>query len=333
MPSVAIVILNWNGITDTVECLNSLQKLNYDNFKIIVVDNASTDDSIQVLENRSDIVLIKNPINKGFAGGVNTGIQYALNQHDEYIALFNNDAVPDPNWLKNLVKAAESHKEAAIVTGLLLSKDGKTIDSTTEQYSIWGMPFPQSRGKIYEQAPDSGFVFGATGGASLYKSSLFESIGFFDETFFAYYEDVDISFRAQLQGFKVYYANTAIAYHKKGATSAKLPGFTTYQAFKNIPLLFWKNVSLKLLFGVGSRLLLLYTLILGKAIVNGSGWHAIKGLVASIYYFWTSAIWKRIKIQRNKKVTPNYIWSIMYKDLPPEQTGMRKLRKIFTGKA
>ena len=105
-----------------------------------------------------------------------------------------------------------------------------------------------------------------------------------------------------------------------------------YQTFKNLPLLFWKNVPTKLLVKVGLRFFILYTLIFGNAIKNGSGWPALKGVFASIYYFWTSALWKRLQIQRSKKVSADYIWSILYHDLPPEQTGMRKFRKIFTGK-
>ena len=120
------------------------------------------------------------------------------------------------------------------------------------------MPFPRNRGERTISSPESDFVCGATGGASLYKTSLFKEIGLFDESFFAYYEDVDISFRAQLAGHKVYFTNKAIAYHKQGATSSKIPGFTVYQTFKNIPLLYTKNVPSGLLLPIGVRLLLLY---------------------------------------------------------------------------
>lgn len=337
MTSVLIVILNWNGIDDTEKCISSLLDQTYENFKILIVDNGSKDNSINRIEklitkSPSKLIFLKNPVNLGFAGGVNTGIRYAIKNNFDAVALFNNDAIADKNWLKNLVASLEKHTDASIITGLLLHADGKTIDSTGDFYSSWGIGFPRNRNSISSQAPDAGYVFSASGGASLYKTSLFKEIGLFDETFFAYYEDTDISFRAQLAGHRVFYTKDAVAYHEQGATSNKIPGFTVYQTFKNLPLLFWKNVPTKLLIRVGSRFLLLYTLIFANAIKNGSGWSALKGIFASIYYFWTRALWQRIKIQHNKKVSANYIWSILYHDLPPEQTGMRKFRKLFTGK-
>jgi len=332
-PKVAVVILNWNGIKDTLVCIKSISKQSYSNFNIIIVDNGSTDNSIDNLENvvskNSKAYLLKNIENKGFAGGVNTGIDYAIKNNFDAVALFNNDAVADKNWLDELVRGLD---KATVVTSLLLSENGKIIDSTEESYSIWGMPFPKNRGIITRAAPNSGYILGATGGATLYKTSLFKEIGLFDESFFAYYEDVDISFRAQLAGHKIYYTKDAIAYHKQGATSSKIPGFTVYQTFKNIPLLYAKNVPAGLLFPIGVRLLLLYWLMLINAVKKGSGSYAIKGWLASVWYFWTKSLWERFSIQSRKTVSTDYIKSFLYKDLPPDQTGMRKFRKIFTGK-
>jgi len=335
MTSVLIVVLNWNGIKDTQKCLDSLLKQSYNNYKILVVDNGSVDNSLVRLlaieAKYNNITVIANPKNKGFAGGVNTGITYAVEQNFDAVALFNNDAVADKEWLSELVNGLKQ-KDTAIVTGLLLHENGKTIDSTGDYYSIWGMPFPRNRGDKATKAPHSGFVFSGSGGASLYKTSLFKEIGLFDESFFAYYEDLDVSFRTQLAGYKVYFANKAIAYHKQGATSKKIPGFTTYQTFKNIPLLFAKNVPTKLLLPIGIRLVLLYALIFANAIKHGTGIAALKGWLASIGYFWTRSLWLRINIQRNKKVDAAYISSVILHDLPPDQTGMRKFRKLFTGK-
>lgn len=335
MTSVLIVVLNWNGIDDTEKCVESLLVQTYKNYKILVVENGSGDDSLSRIKKLAKahpqkVLYAANSRNFGFAGGVNTGIKYALENNFDAVALFNNDAVADKDWLQNLEK--NLNKETSIVTGLLLHANGKTIDSTGDFYSSWGIGFPRNRGDKPSLAPVSGFVFSASGGSSLYKTSLFREIGLFDETFFAYYEDTDISFRTQLADHKIYYTKEAIAYHEQGATSSKIPGFTVYQTFKNLPLLFWKNVPAKLLYKVGPRFLLLYMLIFGNAIKKGSGWPAFKGILASIWYFWTSALWKRFKIQRHKRVSARYIWSILYHDLPPEQTGMRKFRKLFTGK-
>ena len=336
MTSVLIVVLNWNGISDTEKCLNSLLRQTYNNYKILVIDNGSIDDSLvrlRKIERKNDnISLAVNKYNKGFAGGVNTGIRYALKQDFDAVALFNNDAVADENWLFELVKGLD-HKHTAFATGLLLHEDGKTIDSSGDYYSIWGMPFPRNRGDKTEDAYESGFVFSGSGGASLYKTSLFKEIGLFDESFFAYYEDLDMSFRTQLAGRKVYFTNKAIAYHKQGATSEKIPGFTIYQTFKNIPLLFIKDVPTKLLFPIGIRLFLLYLLIFGNAVKKGAGVPALKGWLASIGYFWTKSLWLRFSIQSRRKVTTAYIDSVILHDLSPDQTGMRKFRKFFTGRA
>jgi GT2 family glycosyltransferase len=336
MTSVLIIVLNWNGMKDTEKCLDSLLKQSYKDFKILVVDNGSVGNDLENLrkiEKKHDTIsLAVNKHNKGFAGGVNTGIKYALKRDFDAVALFNNDAEADENWLSELVEGFKQ-PNTSITTGLLLHEDGKTIDSTGDYYSTWGMPFPRNRGDSTDKAPESGFVFSGSGGASLYRTSLFKEIGLFDESFFAYYEDVDVSFRTQLAGHKIYFTNKAIAYHKQGATSSKIPGFTVYQTFKNIPLLFIKDVPAGLLLPIGIRLFLLYILIFGNAVKNGVGVPALKGWLASIGYFWTKSLWIRFGIQGKKKVPTSYIKSIILHDLPPDQTGMRKFRKIFTGKA
>lgn len=336
MDSVAIVILNWNGIGDTVDCINSLSRQSYGNFTMILIDNGSTEHStIHKLgelkaKYQDRLYVIRNKKNDGFAGGVNIGIRYAL-QHDfTYVALFNNDAIADPDWLSALVTASKEHK-SAITTGLLLHADGETIDSTGDWYSIWGLPFPRSRKDNRKVAPTSGYVFGATGGASLYRSELFEKIGMFDESFFAYYEDVDISFRAQLTGHKVYYTNKAVAYHKQGASSSKISGFGTYQTFKNLPLLFWKNVPRKLLWTIGIRFFLAYKLMFAKALLGSNRSSALRGWGRSIVLLVPTLI-KRHKVQRKRSITDIQLKKILWHDLPPDQTGLRKFRSKIVGK-
>lgn len=335
MSRVAVVILNWNGIDDTLECLDSLLRQTYTDFKLVVVDNGSTDNSKELLDqyqkNHSDKVeVIYNKTNLGFAGGVNVGINHALKNDFEYIALFNNDATADKNWLKSLVDEIENDN-IGICTGLLLHGDGKTIDSTGDWYTTWGLPFPRNRNDKTDQAPAGGLVFSASGGSSLYESSVLRDIGLFDVDFFAYYEDTDISFRAQLAGYKIAYTPNAIAYHKQGATSKKLPGFAVYQTFKNLPLLFVKNVPARLLVPIGIKFYFAYWLMFFNAVFKGNSKSAIKGLWMS-FILGFKKLGERHKIQKNKKVGTGYIKEILWKDLPPDQTGLRKMRKMFTGK-
>jgi GT2 family glycosyltransferase len=333
MNSVALIVLNWNGINDTLACLDSLLVQSYSEFKIIIVDNGSIDDSVLQLtkyakKNRSRVHLICNPVNLGFAGGVNTGIYWAIKNNYPYVALFNNDAIADSRWLEKLVSVIQK-KDIGIATGLLLHRDGKTIDSTGDWYSKWGLPFPRNRGNETVFANKDGLVFGASGGATLYKTSMFNDIGLFDNDFFAYYEDVDISFRAQLAGWKVVYSSQAIAYHKQGATSRKIPGFTTYQTFKNLPLVYIKDVPKDLLLVIGMRFWVAYGLIFLNAITHKSGWPALRGFSAFLVLL-PKKLKERHTIQKKNKVTTEYIQSILWNDLPPDQTGLRKLRNIFT---
>jgi GT2 family glycosyltransferase len=335
MSRVAIIVLNWNGINDTLMCLDSLLKQTYRDFQIIIVDNGSVDNSLDLLhkyqsKHSDKIVVLRNDMNLGFAGGANTGIRWCLDNDFEYISLFNNDAIADEDWLKNLVNVIQDEK-IGISTGLLLHEDGKTIDSTGDWYTTWGLPFPRNRGDKTSLAPKSEFVFSASGGASLYKVSLLRNIGLFDEDFFAYYEDTDISFRAQLAGYKVIYTPKAIAYHKQGETSKKIPGFTVYQTFKNLPLLFIKNTPSGLILPIGIRFYIAYLLMLLNAISKGNGKPAIKGALLSLLLGFKKIKERRL-IQRNKQVTTAYIKDILWDDLPPDQTGIRKFRKLLTGK-
>ncbi len=336
MNRLAIVIPNWNGADSLIACVDSLLNQTYKDFQIVVVDNGSVDESKELLKKKQKKVgkeklhIIYSPRNLGFAGGVNLGISYALAKSFDGVALFNNDATADKNWLKELASILKKQPKTGIVTGLLLHEDGKTIDSTGDWYSIWGLPYPRGRDETADKAPKAGLVFGASGGATLYRSAALREIGDFDQRFFAYYEDVDISFRAQLYGWKVYYNPKAIAYHEQGATSNKISGFGVYQTIKNLPLLYIKNVPTGLLFKIGVRFWLAYVLFVGNAALrHGAAVPAIKGWFVSVGLFFTHGLMERWKIQRRRTASTKYISSIIWPDLPPVQPGLRKLRSFF----
>lgn len=331
---VAVVVLNYKGIDDTLACITGLSKQSFSNFKIVVIENGSNDDSQEKLKDykrhhADKLQLIFNEKNLGFDGGVNTGIRWALRHEYDYVALLNNDAIPDRDWLTNLMIAMQE-KRSGIVTSLLLHEHGDTIDSTGDWYSKWGLPFPRNRGNKTAKAPESEEVFGASGGASLYSCDMLRHIGLFDEDFFAYYEDNDISFRAQLAGWKIWYEKSAVAYHKQGATSNRISsGFAVYQTFKNLPLVYIKNVPTSLLIPIGIRFYTAYILMLGHAIIKGRGWPALKGAAVG-FILWFKKLPERWHIQRHKKVSVAYIKSILWDDLPPDQTGLRNLRAKLT---
>ncbi len=317
MEKIFVVVPNWNGADLISKCLKSLEAQTQ-KATIVVVDNGSVDESVSVIEaNFPDVHLIKLPGNTGFAGGVNTGIRYALEQKADAIALFNNDAVADKDWLKELSASLGANPEAGIATCKLLRSDKQHFDSTGDFYSIWGMSFPRARNqKDTGQYDQPGEVFGASGGASLYRASMLQDIGLFDEAFFAYYEDVDISFRAQLSGWKVMYNPASTAYHHVGATSSKLGSFTRYHATKNFYMLYAKNMPGWLYWKYLPRFTFLAVFLFASSVLRGGGIAYVRG-VTRAFINTPHIIRERRHIQKNRKVSPAYIDSILYKNRPP----------------
>lgn len=329
MQKVAVVVPNWNGLKEIGKCLNALADRTQPH-TTIVVENGSTDGSVEFLEkNYPDIILLKNPRNLGFAGGVNTGIRYALGGNFDYIALLNNDAVPDKDWLERLVAFLDSNPKAGIVTSKIIDEHGQHLDSSGDIYTTWGLPFPRGRGESDIDKYDSEtWVFGASGGASLYRAKMLEQIGLFDEDFFAYYEDLDISFRAQLAGWKVGYEPRAITRHKIGATSSRIKGFAAYQTIKNLPMLFWKNVPAVLLPMCFPRFFVAYSAFCLSALARGQIGPAVKGLAMATALL-PKKLAQRYVVQKHRKVSAEYISSIMIYDLPPNARKLRALRGVW----
>lgn len=327
--AVAVVVPNWNGAKQLRPCIRSLAAQDRDGFEIVVVENGSTDDSRAVLEEMVDevapltLTVLHNERNLGFAGGVNRGIRHAIDFGFDAIALFNNDAVADQRWLSHLVDALDARPDAAIVTGRLLMADGRTVDSTGDFYTTWGLAFPRGRDRPAEDVERSGYVFGATGGASLFRSSLFLDIGLFDEEFFAYFEDVDLSFRSQLAGHRVFYTEHAVAFHEQGSTSRTVPGFGTTQFFRNLPMLLVKNVPAGLLAPIAARFALVYTLMVANAFRRGEGRAAVRGAVRGAGFVVRRGVAKRRSVQRVRRVANDDVRSLLWPGLPP---GMRVLR-------
>ena len=324
---IAIIVPNWNGEESIKECLNSLEIQDRSiDYHTVVVDNGSIDRSIDIIEDFKDVILLKQSRNLGFAGGVNKGIEYAINNAFDYVALFNNDAVANKDWLKNLSARIQSNKNIGIVTSKIIDSKNRHLDSTGDYLTIWGLPYPRGRGEaVSDKYDDSLEIFSGSGGASIYRIKMFQDIGLFDKSFFAYYEDVDLSFRAQLAGWKVAYEPSAVVYHQIGATSAKIKGFTTYQAMKNLPMLLWKNVPSRILLKMFPRFLLAYASFMVSAYQRKQFRFALKGLFMAIYLL-PFKTFNRYRIMKNRGVTVDYINSLIVYDLPPSADKLRILR-------
>jgi GT2 family glycosyltransferase len=331
LTDICCIIPTFSAKNELRRCAEALRRQRTaGGFEIVVIDNGATIETKRVIDEvRKNVTVLQSPVNRGFAGGVNIGIRYALEKGFSYIALLNDDAFVRKGWLEQLHETLKKHKEVGIATSKMLCQDGQKIDSTGECYSTWGLPFPRGRNEHDVGQYDTlSAVFGASGGASLYRAELFEQVGLFDEDLFAYYEDVDLSFRAQLAGWSVRYVPSAVVYHRQGVTSSKIPGFATYHTFKNIPLLLWKNVPLRLLPVVLPRFTLAHIAIFVSSSLQGRIWWVLKGFTMSLILL-PKKLMERRQIQKNSTVSTEHIRSIMTHDLPPNASRLRRLRGIF----
>lgn len=241
---VSIVIPNYNGEKFLDICLKSLYSQEYKDFEIIIVDNASTDNSIEYLQNLNNIKLIKLDKNYGFSKAVNEGIKAASG---EFVVLLNNDTEATKSWLKNLVKCIEKDNKIFSCSSKMLRYHEKNlIDDAGDEYNILGWSYKRGDGKdklSYGLKDKS--IFSSCGGAAIYRKSTLKEIGLFDEDFFAYLEDIDISYRALIFGYKNLYCSTAEVYHIGSATSgSRYNDFKARLTARNNLFVIYKNMPL-----------------------------------------------------------------------------------------
>lgn len=216
-PKIAIIILNWNGKKDTLECLASLQQVNYPNFQPIIVDNGSSDDSVTVLRKAyPNIPLLENGANLGFAGGNNPGIEWALRHHAKWILLLNNDTVVDPDFLNAFMRSAKQQPSAKILGAKILRYDNpKTIDHLggfwRPDLAEFRCPDMNTSDHPFFEMKQTGYVCGA---ALLMHRTVPETIGLLEPNFFLFWEESDFCFRAKKKGLEVWTAPEAKIWHK-----------------------------------------------------------------------------------------------------------------------
>jgi len=219
-PAVSIIIVNWNGRQHLARCLPSLLAQSYRDFEIILVDNASTDGSAAfVREHYPQVRLLENDQNLGFAAPNNQGIRAA---RGPCIVTLNNDTELPPDWLQALVEAAQAHPEVGAFASLVLFDDRRTlIDSAGLSVTLAGMGCQNRMGEDARRVTGPEEVFGACAAAALYRRALLDDVGLFDEDYFAYYEDVDLAWRARLLGWRALLVPGARAYHVHSATGGR----------------------------------------------------------------------------------------------------------------
>jgi GT2 family glycosyltransferase len=236
-PKVSIVILNWNGLEDTIECLESLQKITYPNYEVVVVDNGSKGNDAQVLRERFGdyIHVIENDRNYGFAEGNNIGMRHALaNFNPDYILLLNNDTVVDAEFLTELVKAAEGDSSIGIAGPKIYSYgEPDKISFVGTKMHWWDVgtpPVNQIDSGQFDELTEVDLVIGC---ALLIKRTLVEEIGLLYSGYFAYYEETEWCVKCRKAGYKVVYVPKAKLWHKLSSTAGKIDGFRLYYMTRN----------------------------------------------------------------------------------------------------
>jgi GT2 family glycosyltransferase len=314
---ISIVIPNYNGLIHLEICFNSIVNQSYKNYKVIFVDNNSSDNSIQYTENNfPQFEIIRNNHNTGFAKAVNIGIRAAIEKYSShYILLLNNDIELEPDFLSNAIETFEKVHRADIVAVKMMNYFSRDIIDDTGNFLTkkGGTPYPRGNGqKDRGQFDKPEYIFGACAGAAFYRKEVFEKTGYFDESFFAYLEDIDFSFRSQLAGLKCYYNPKIRCYHKRGGSKISTHRFQVKMNERNVIWLRIKNYPIWLylyyqpLFFLARirKFVLLYKNYGFKTLYAAFSGYFL-GIVKILFQ-----IPKRIKIQRKRKVTAKYIHNL-----------------------
>lgn len=251
-PSVLIAILNWNGQHYLKQFLPSVLQTNYSNFKILLIDNASTDDSVAFVQAEFPEVSVKVlPENLGFAGGYNAGLQ---NEYADYFVLLNSDVEVTPNWLQPLISQMEKEPKIAVIQPQIRSFAQKNhfehAGAAGGFIDLWGFPF--CRGRIFnhveanENQYDTNIeVFWATGAAFCIRAELWEAEKGLDEDFFAHMEEIDLCWRLKNKGYQIWANSESHVYHVGGGTLAVGSPFKNYLNFRNNLYMLQKNLPSK----------------------------------------------------------------------------------------
>lgn len=222
-PSVAIILVNWNSLEVTSDCIVSLKNIQYPNYSIIVVDNASEDQSGKALKQlHPEIKLIESPTNEGFSGGNNLGMGYALEQGFDYTILLNNDTFVEPDFLNYLIDYMEAHPSVGAIQPRIHFNHNRNLIWNGGSYFAkwWGILYSKDANQLPSAASlQIKQVDWITGCAFLTRTSILKKIGFLSPNMFMYSEDVDLSFRIKALGYQLVYHGESVIYHIAGMSN------------------------------------------------------------------------------------------------------------------
>lgn len=297
-PKVAVIIVSYNGQKYLPDCLSSLARTEYnkDSWKIVVVDNASTDGSVGwIKQNYSQLILLEQTKNKGFAEGNNIGMRWAIKRDYDYVFLLNQDTVVTANWLQPLVELAESDKQiAAVQPKIKLWPDQNKINTVGNIIHFLGFGYGRGSGKEdqgqYDKIQEINYPSGA---GVLFRVDCLKKVGLFDEDMFMYLEDLDLGWRLWLAGYKCLFQPNSIIYHK-------------YEFKRSLKMVYYfernRYISLLKNYKIGTLILLLPACLImeiGQLFFSVTNKWFLKKL-ATYFYFTNPHVWIKIGEHRRK---------------------------------
>jgi GT2 family glycosyltransferase len=315
-PLVSVVIVSWNSAEHLPHCLDCLSQQTLRDFEVIIIDNGSLDGGTNHLEQKYpqlSLHIERLPSNLGFALANNRGARIA---RGKWLALLNADAFPAPDWLEKILQAADKYPEFSFFSSRQVQAHRPDfLDGSGDEYHVSGLAWR----RFYNyQAQKYGFeeeeVFGACGAAALYSRDDFLKVAGFDEAYFSYFEDVDLSFRLRLLGKRCLYVPQAVVHHVGSASTGKISDFVVYHGhrnlvwtyFKNMPgVLFWRYLPLHILMN------LFFTV---SFIFKGKGLAILRAKIDALGRL-PAIIRTRRQIQSSRRIPVNEIRQAMNKEL------------------
>lgn len=327
-PLVSVVLVAWNSAEHLPRCLDSLLLQTFRNFEVIIVDNGSSDHGTDELEekySKLDLRLERLTANQGFAVANNIGARLA---QGKWLALLNADAFPRPDWLEELLKAANKHPEFTFFSSRQLQYSRPdALDGSGDEYHISGLAWR----RFYNYpAQDYGLkeeeVFSACAAAAIYDRNAFLQVGGFDESYFAYFEDVDLSFRLRLVGGRCLYVPQAEVFHVGSASSGKTSDFVMYHGHRNLVWTFFKDMPGYLFWWylplhIGMNFFFAFSFLF-----RGKG-PAVLRAKLDAFYDLPAIIRKRRQIQETRKTPARELWKVMNSELFAPYWALRRRHK------